>query len=72
MEWLYPKEQLVPERQPLLRYVLALLRARAGQQAQARAELEALSQEQVAARLDTRLSRATAQLLGQLRAPATR
>ncbi|TXH51473.1 MAG: toll/interleukin-1 receptor domain-containing protein [Burkholderiaceae bacterium] len=72
VEWLYPKEQLVPERQPLLRYVLALLRARAGQQAQARAELEMLSQEQVAARLDTRLSRATAQLLGQLRAPPAR
>lgn len=66
-EWLYPQEQLVAERRPLHRFALALLRARAGRQEEALAALEALSAEQAAAKEDTRLSRATAQLLAQLR-----
>ncbi|MFT3664860.1 toll/interleukin-1 receptor domain-containing protein [Piscinibacter sp.] len=67
LEWLYPQEQLVAERRPLLRFALALLGARAGRQEEALAVLEALSAEQAAAKEDTRLSRATAQLLAQLR-----
>ena len=39
VEWLYPQEQLAPERRPLHRFALALLRARAGRQEEALAAL---------------------------------
>ena len=67
VEWLYPQEQLAPERRPLHRFALALLRARAGRQEEALAALEPLQQELAATKQETRLSRATAQLLAQLR-----
>lgn len=66
-EWLYPSEQAVPDRQPLHRFALALLRARAGRQDEALQALDALNKEFVASRQESRLSRATAQLLEQLR-----
>ncbi len=73
VEWLYPPEQMVADRQPLHRFALALLRARAGRQDEARSTLEALNHELVAAGQDSRLARATAQLLDQLsKPPATR
>ena len=49
------------------RFALALLRARAGRQEEALAALEPLQQELAATKQETRLSRATAQLLAQLR-----
>lgn len=67
VEWLYPQEQMVAERQPLHRFARALLRARAGQQEEALADLEGLQRELAATKQNTRLSRATEQLLGQLR-----
>ena len=70
-EWLYPSEQVVADRQPLHRFALALLRARAGRQDEALQALDELNRELVAQKQDSRLSRATAQLLAQLRkAPA--
>lgn len=66
-EWLYPAEQAVADRQPLHRYTLALLRARAGRQEEALQGLDELNREFVARKQDSRLSRATAQLLEQLR-----
>jgi hypothetical protein len=72
IEWLYPPEQMVADRQPLHRFALALLRARAGRQEEARAALEALQRDLAAAKQDTRLSRATEQLLEQLRKPSGR
>jgi hypothetical protein len=69
-EWLYPAEQTVADRQPLHRFTLALLRSRTGQRDVARAALESLHKEFVAEKQDSRLSRATAQLLAELRKPA--
>ena len=69
-EWLYPAAQTVADRQPLHRFTLALLRARAGQRDEARSALEALHKQFSAAKEDSRLSRATAQLLAELRKPA--
>lgn len=66
-EWLYPTEQMVADRQPLHRFALALLRARAGRQDEARAAIEQLQAELVARKQDSRLSRATALLFAQLR-----
>lgn len=66
-EWLYPAEQTVAERQPLQRYAQALLRARAGRQDEARSALEPLVKQFVAAREDSRLSRASVELLTQLK-----
>ncbi len=67
VEWLYPQEQMVADRQPLHRFALALLQARAGRQDEARSALEALQRTLAATRQETRLSRATEQLLAQLR-----
>lgn len=72
VEWLYPQEQMVADRQPLHRFALALLRARAGRQEEARLALEALQRDLAATKQDTRLSRATEQLLEQLRKPPGR
>lgn len=66
-EWLYPAGQTVAERQPLQRYAHALLRARAGLQDEARSALEPLVKQFVAAKEDSRLSRASVQLLAQLK-----
>lgn len=66
-EWLYPAEQVVADRQPLHRYALALLRARAGRQDEALQALDELNREFKAAGQDSRLSRAATQLLEQLR-----
>lgn len=66
-EWLYPTEQMVADRQPLHRFALALLKARAGRHDEALQTLDALHRQFVAAREDSRLSRATAQLLEQMR-----
>lgn len=66
-EWLYPAGQTVADRQPLQRYAHALLRARAGLQEEARSGLEPLVQQFAAAKEDSRLSRASAQLLAQLK-----
>ncbi len=69
-EWLYPAAQTVADRQPLHRFTLALLRSRMGQRDAARTDLEALHKQFVAEKQDSRLSRATAQLLAELRKPA--
>lgn len=66
-EWLYPEEQTVADRKPLHSFAHALLRARAGQQDAALAAMEGLNRQFVAEKADTRLSRATAQLLARLR-----
>jgi hypothetical protein len=66
-EWLYPAEQVVADRQPLHRFALALLKARAGRHDEALQSLEVLHREFVAERQDSRVARATAQLLEQLR-----
>ncbi|MGD9832758.1 MAG: hypothetical protein AB7U92_08405, partial [Piscinibacter sp.] len=66
-EWLYPAEQAVADRQPLHRFALALLRARAGRQEEALQALDELNGEFVARKQDSRLARATSQLLEQLR-----
>ena len=68
-EWLYPAGQTVADRQPLQRYAHALLRARAGLQDEARSGLEPLVKEFAMAKEDSRLSRASAQLLAQLKKP---
>lgn len=69
-EWLYPATQTVADRQPLHRFTLALLRSRTGQRDTARSELESLHRQFLAEKQDSRLSRATAQLLAELRKPA--
>lgn len=71
-EWLYSSEQMVADRQPLHRFAQALLRARAGRQGEALQALEELNGDFVARKQDSRLSRATSQLLEQLRKTATR
>ncbi|WP_298829102.1 toll/interleukin-1 receptor domain-containing protein [uncultured Piscinibacter sp.] len=68
-EWLYPEAQTVADRQPLHRYALALLRARVGRHEEARDALEALHKALKAEGSDSRLSRATTQLLVQLGKP---
>jgi hypothetical protein len=69
-EWLYPEGQMVADRQPLHRFALALLRARVGRRDEALAALEALQRSLAAEGQDSRLSRATGQLIEQLRKPA--
>jgi len=69
-EWLYPATQTVADRQPLHRFTQALLRSRAGQRDDARVALEALHKQFTTAKEDSRLSRATSQLLAELRKPA--
>jgi hypothetical protein len=69
-EWLYPAAQTVAERQPLHRFALALLRSRAGQRDEALLSLEELYKQFSAAKTSSRLSRATAQLLAELRKAA--
>lgn len=68
-EWLYPSGQTVAERQPLHRYAQALLQARAGRQDEARNALETMVRQFAASKEDSRLSRASAQLLAQLKKP---
>jgi len=66
-EWLFPAEQLTAEQLPLRRFVLALLQANTGQRAAARLQLELLQKEFVAAKEDSRLSRAVSEVLTDLR-----
>ena len=68
-EWLYPEAQTVADRQPLHRYAQALLRARVGRRDEARSALESLHKELKAAGSDSRVARATTQLLAQLNKP---